>query len=123
MKENIFKEMVLDNGQKLVIYDLSRKIGADAYVVIMQAAIVIKVEESLFSSEDLKGISFGDIAKCLGPEVSYIYKTERNMIFDREKDDVFESLVQAFLDNLGQYLSKPTFPKKFIIKAYGDKVN
>ena len=40
-----------------------------------------------------------------------------------EKEEVFESLVDTYLNNLGQYVAKPSFPGKFILKAYKDKNN
>ncbi|MCP4023733.1 MAG: hypothetical protein GY729_17950 [Desulfobacteraceae bacterium] len=122
MTQNIYKEMVLDNGLKLIISDLSRKIAEDAYVVVMNASAKIVVDKTLFSQKDLKEISFDDIANCLGDSVLYEYKAERNMILEHDKEKVFERLATVFFDNLGQYLSHPKFPKKFILKTYGDKV-
>ena len=46
MKSNVINQIKLDNGKTLVIEDLSRKIGADAYVVILKASMSIAVEQA-----------------------------------------------------------------------------
>ena len=118
----IYKKIELDNNQTLVISDLSRKIGADAYVVVMKADIEIRIKKELFSFNPLSDLKFKDILAVLGDKVSYEYKVERNFIMDKEKDEVFETLVKTFLDNLGQYVANPKFPGKFVLKKYKDKI-
>ena len=119
--EKIVKEIELENNQTLVISDLSRKIAEDACVVIMTAKIDIKIEKELFSDDPLSDFKFKDILATLGDNTIYEYRVERNFIMDHEKDGVFEALVSAFLDNLGQYVANPKFPGKFVLKAYKDK--
>lgn len=121
MESKIVNKIELENKQTLVISDLSRKISEDAYVVIMQATLEIKIEKELFSNDPLSDFKYQDILAVLGDKVMYDYKIERNFIMDHEKDDVFETLVKTFLDNLGQYVAKPAFPGKFILKEYKDQ--
>jgi hypothetical protein len=121
MEEKIFKKIELENNQTLVIMDISKKISEDAYVVRMQANIEIKIVKELFSFEPLSEFKFEDILSTLGDIVNYKYNMERNFIMAPEKEEVFESLVDTYLNNLGQYVAKPTFPGKFILKAYKDK--
>ena len=121
MESTIIKRIELDNDQTLVISDLSRKISEDAYVVIMTANIEIQIKRELFSFDPLSDFKFQDILTTLGDNVIYEYKVERNFIMDNEKEGVFEKLVNDFWDNLGQYVSKPAFPGKAILKEYKDK--
>jgi len=118
----IHKKIELENKQTLVILDLSRKITQDAYVVIMKANIEIKIEKELFSDDSLSDFKYQDILATLGDKAIYEYKIERNFIMDTEKDRVFDILVKTFLDNLGQYVAKPNFPGKFILKKYKDMI-
>jgi len=91
-------------------------------VVIMKANIEIKIEKELFSDDSLSDFKFQDILATLGDKAIYEYKIERNFIMDTEKDRVFDILVKTFLDNLGQYVAKPNFPGKFILKKYKDMI-
>ena len=118
----IHKKIELENKQTLVILDLSRKITQDAYVVIMKANIEIKIEKELFSDDPMPDFKFQDILATLGDKVVYEYKIERNFIMAKDKEQVFDVLVKTFLDNLGQYVAKPEFPGKFILKKYKDRI-
>ena len=118
----IYKKIEFENNQTLVLLDLSRKITLDAYVVIMKANIEIKIEKELFSDDLLSDFKFQDILAKLGDKVVYEYKIERNFIMAKDKELVFEALVKTFLDNLGQYVAKPNFPGKFILKEYKDRI-
>lgn len=120
MESATAKKIELENNLILVISDLSRKISEDACVVIMKASIDIKVEKELFSDKPLSDYKFEDIQTALGDKVIYEYKIERNFIMDTEKDEVFETLIKTFLDNLGQYVAKSNFPGKFVLKKYKD---
>jgi len=122
MVSMVYKKIELENNQTLIISDLSREISADGYVVIMKANIEINIEKELFFEAPLSDFKFEDILATLGDKVIYEYKIERNFIMSKEKDRVFETLVKTFLDNLGQYVAKPKFPGKFILKEYKDRI-
>jgi hypothetical protein len=117
----IMRKLTLENGQTLVISDLSRKISADAYVVIMQAAMEIKVEPALFDEALLSGLTIDEIRDTLGEKVVYEYRLERNFILAHEKNGVLESLVDTFMKNMGPYISHPRFAPKLVLKQYRDR--
>ena len=120
MERDPYKRLELENNHTLEIFDDSRKIGDDAYVVIMTAKMEIAVEKSLFSG-DVQA-EFDQILETLGSPVVYSYRLERNMIMDHEKDEVLEHLVAGFLENMGQYIAKPQFPEKLVLKEYRDRI-
>ena len=122
MENTIARKIELENNHTLVIFDLSREISEDAYVVIMKATIEIKIEKQLFFNDTLSDFKFEDIIATLGDTATYEYKIERNFIMAKAKDEVFEALVKTFLDNLGHYIAKPKFPGKFVLKEYKDKI-
>jgi len=122
MERTPYRKLDFDNGYCLEIFDDSRKIGADAWVVIMTATMKIPVEASLFTTEPLSDIKFNDILDTLGSPIEYRYRLERNMIMAHEKDAVLENLVNTFLENTGQYVANPKFPEKLALKAYRDRV-
>jgi len=122
MENKIVKKIELDNNQTLVILDLSRKISEDAYVVIMKATMEIKIETQLFLDDTISDFKFEDILATLGDTATYEYKIERNFIMAKTKDEVFETLVKTFLDNLGQYVANSKFPGKLVLKEYKDQI-
>lgn len=117
-----YRKLDLAHGHRLEIFDDSRKIAEDAWVVIMTAIMQIPVETSLFSSVSLSDGEFDDILKILGSPIEYRYRLERNMIMAHDKDAVLENLVNTFLENTGRYVANPKFPEKLALKEYKDRV-
>ncbi len=118
----IVKTIELENGLTLEIRDESRKIGADAYVVIMGARMEIQIQKNVFTVQVISDKKFADILEILGADILYEYKSERNMIMAKEKDVVFESQVDTFVKNMVPYISKSIFPEKMILKEYRERV-
>lgn len=123
MDDNVYRKIELENNHTLNILDLSRKIGEDAWVVKMKVVVEINIEKQLFTHPLPDGVTVEQIKEVLGDKVAYDHLVERNFIMDHEKDGLFETLVQTFLNNLGQYVAKPNFPEKFVLKAYKEKVD
>ncbi|MCM2284314.1 MAG: hypothetical protein NDI81_06010 [Desulfobacula sp.] len=122
MEQRIIKTIELENGHALVLSDLSRKISEDAYVVLMKASMEIKIEKELFINDPLPDFKFQDILSVLGDKTVYEYKMERNFILNREKDAVLAHMVDTYIKNLGQYVGKPGFPGKFVLKEYKNRI-
>ena len=123
MEEKVVKQVKLENNQTLIISDASRMISQDAYMVKMKARIDIQVEKDLFSDKEQKEFFFEDVAEHVGSVAVYEFVSERNFIMAKEKEELFEKLQHDFFETLGKYISKPDYPKKFILKQYKDIVN
>ncbi len=123
MKEKIIKKVELENGQTIVLSDVSRKVAKDSYFVAMNARMEIQVKKNLFSAQEQKELFIDDVVEKLGNSVVYEHTAERKFILTKDKDKLFETLIKDFFANLGQYISKPDFPKKFILKQYKDIVD
>lgn len=122
MEKIPYKKIELENNYCLEIFDDSRKIGADAYVVIMTAKMEIPVEKKMFQEEPVSPGTFDDILKTLGTPIVYQYRVERNMIMDHEKNEVLDGLVNTFLENTGKYVANPKFPEKLALKEYRERI-
>lgn len=122
MERAPYKRVELENNHCLDIFDDSRTIAQDACVVIMTAKMDIPVKKSLFTTELVTDETFEDILKTLGSPIVYEYRVERNMIMDHEKDGILDGLVTTFLANTGQYLAKPGFPEKLVLKEYRERI-
>lgn len=118
--EKIIKEIELDNQQRVKIFDLSRKISVDAYLVSMAVKMEVAVDESLFSDAELAVTPFDEIVKTVGSHVVFEYTDERNFIMAENKDAVLNELVDKILENMIGYLSKESFPAKLVFKKYRD---
>jgi len=122
MEQRIIKTLELENGQRLEISDLSRKISEVGWVVVMKANMEIKIGKELFSDNPLSDFKFQNILGVLGDKVVYEYKIERNFIMDHDKDEVFKNIVETYIKNMGQYVAKSDFPGKFVLKEYKNRI-
>lgn len=122
MEQRIVKTIELENGHTLLLSDLSRKISEDAYVVVMKASMEIKIAKELFLAAPLSDFKFQDILGVMGDKTAYEYKMERNFILNRDKDAVFNHMVETYLKSSRQYVAKPGFPGKFVLKEYKNRI-
>ena len=122
MEQRIVKTIDLENGQTLVISDLSHKISEAGWVVVMKANMEIKIVKELFFDAPLSDFKFQDILGILGDKVVYEYKIQRNFILNSDKDEVFDNIIETYIKNMGQYVAKPGFPGKFVLKEYKNRI-
>ena len=121
MEEKIVKTIPLANDLTLEILDMSKKISEDAFQVHMTARVIIPVTSSLFPAQTLTKISLEEIIGKVGPSATFEHQKERNFIMAPDKDKVFGHLVDTFMETLLPYVSKPSFPGKYILKVYREK--
>ena len=117
MPEQLIKSIALDNGQVLNIYDASKNIAGDRWQVNLVARMLISVYD--INSETNTALPpIDEIKQALGDTVEYETNKQRNFIDDKEKQAVFNELLDTFVKYSVPYLSHPDFPKRFIIKKY-----
>ncbi len=118
MQEKLIDKIKLGNGLTLEVYDRSRLVAGDRWLVSFVACIDIEVKPEYFESMDTQGLAFEDIRAAVGEKVSYRNEKTRNFIAEPEKDEVFRGLKERFLDASLGYLSSPDFPRKLILREY-----
>lgn len=120
MEHNFVKAMELKNNLKLKIYDNSKKMAGDRWLVSLIARIKVPVDATskLLSDSD---IGNEEITELLGSEVLFEQKRERFFIDEKNKESVFNELCDNFVGSTISYLSLPDFPKKFVIMKFKEK--
>ncbi|MDM8549244.1 hypothetical protein QUF72_04165 [Desulfobacterales bacterium HSG2] len=121
MEEKLIKVTDLENGLVLKLYDKSRKIAAERWLVCLSARIDIPVNGLLFENDQT--VTVDEIKKALGESVLFEQKRDRNFIEDSRKDEVFKEVCVSFLSSSISYLSHPDFAKKFVFKKFKEYVN
>lgn len=121
MSQQIVETIALENGLTLEIVDQSRKVGADAWQVVMVARIQVPIEKISFPADAFTPHSLEEVIRTLGPEPAYVHREERNFIMDPDKEDLFGALRDRFCNTLMPYVAKPAFAEKFILRQMKDK--
>ena len=118
MNEKLIKTMVLKNGLTLEIYDQSREIAGDRWLVKMAAKIDIPIDQLHLDDGLNKQVSLNSLKESFDNFIRYEQKRERNFIAKKEKDTVFDDLVTSFLTSTREYLSHPNFAVRYALREH-----
>ena len=118
MEETFIQSVELGNNRHLDIFDLSRKIAEDTWVVKVTVKMKIDIVDTLFDSLPGVTVQVPDVKKILGDHVWFQVNMERNFIYDSDKDNELNKLIDSFLTTNRAYLSKDTFLAKYVLKEF-----
>jgi len=116
---NLIKKVNLENGLELELYDSSKKVAGDRWMVKLSVKVEIPLSGYLQGLDE--GMDLDDIKKTLDQKIVYKKSMERNFIDNKEKDKLLNNFCDSFLESALTYLSTPNFPKQFIVKKYKEK--
>jgi hypothetical protein len=122
MKEKLIKTLDLENGLQLKIYDASRKLVGDRWLVSLIVRMDVPVTEALKKDSRQSIGNIIEIKNILGDTVLFEKKREKNFVDAAAKETVFKELCDVFLNSLLNYLSKDIFPKQYVLKTYKEEV-
>jgi hypothetical protein len=117
MEPILITEEQLENGVTLRLYDASRKLAGDRWLVALEACALVPVEENEFMEDDKTGDSFS-VRQALGKQISFEQKRERFFIDERQKTSVFNQILESFRSSTRDYLAHPLFPSRFIRQSF-----
>ena len=102
------EEIILPNGLKINIFDLSREIAADTVKVEISFKTAIDLKESFFPNKQ----DYHQVKKVFGDKLTYEYKMERTFVRKKQRDAVREELINTFKNNSLHYLGTEYFAEK-----------
>ena len=101
----LLETIMLQNGLELCIYDGSRVIAGDRWLVSLTARMEIPVDQ-----DEMKTV--------LGDRIIFEKKMERHFISHDEKPKLLSEIKSSLMDAITKYLALPDFPKKYTLKCY-----
>jgi len=122
MEEKLIKTLDLKNGLQLKIFNASRNLVGDRWLVSLIARMEIPVTKVLQRSDPLPKENLNDINDVLGESVMFEQKREKNFVDISEIESVFKGMCDIFLGSSLDYLSRETFPKRYILKKYQEQI-
>jgi len=106
----LVEKISLSNGLVLEIWDYSRRLAGDRWLIGMLAQIVVEAPPQAFSRRELYEVFLDEEEG----KVYYRYRKERTFIDEREKEAIFSQLKERFLEAALSYLSHPSFRERLI---------
>ena len=122
MEEKLIKNIDLENGLELKLYDASRKLAGDRWLVSLIARMEIPISDSLLKEDVSPLLNVDEVRKVLGEKLLFEQKREKIFIDERKKDEVLKEIQDFFLSCSLSYFSHSDFPKKYILKEFNEKI-
>ena len=118
MSEKLSEHLDLNNGLTVRIYDLSRKVAGNRWLVKLAARIDVPVPSDPIPLKNGDTVSGTELQEALGKHVQFEFSSERNFIHEKELKPCFEHIKASFLQNTKPYLAHADFQRSFILKKY-----
>jgi hypothetical protein len=122
MKKKLIKTIDIKKNITLNLYDSSKKLAGDRWLIKLIIRMEIPVTEALIQEDSELVDIVTEIKKVLGEKVLFEQVLERIFIDEANKEAVLKELTESFLNNTLSYLSHEEFPKRYVLKKYKEVV-
>ncbi|MBN1545528.1 MAG: hypothetical protein JW902_02595 [Syntrophaceae bacterium] len=116
MPQELTEKIALGNGLTLEIWDYSRSIATDTEKVELYICASILLDPAFFPEKS----QYEKTRKHCGNSLLFEYRNERTFVAKAERENVFRQFVDTFKKDALPYLSKPDFPRRFVLAKYRD---
>ena len=120
MSERLIEKITLPNGLILEVWDTSRLMAGDRWLVSLLAKVEIAVLPEYFSTLDDGEQAYQDLVAAHGNSLVFTQEKVGLFVDEKETKDVLTRLCQRIKDNLVAYLGNPKFASLYVLKKYGD---
>lgn len=112
----LVEEIILPNRLTVEVYDRSRPVAQDMVKVVFLARVQVEVKEAYFDRRE----HYEMTTNIFGTEVLFEHSNERTFVSLRDREKVFREFEDHFRKDALPYISKPHFPRRFVLSKYGD---
>lgn len=120
MPEKLIEKVTLPNGLILELWDNSRLMAGDRWLVSLIAKVEVPVLPEYFSTLDYGEQAYRDLVDAHGNPLVFSQEKVRHFVDGSETEETITGLCQRFKDNLIGYLGNPKFAPQYVLKKYGD---
>ncbi len=120
MPQRLIEKITLQNGLVLELWDQSRPMAGDRWLVSLLAKMEVPVLPEYFSEIELGEQAYHDLVAACGDSLVFTQEKVRHFVDEKDADQVLTGLCQRLKDTLVSYLGSPKFASLFVLKKYGD---
>jgi len=114
----LIEEIDLGNGLRVYFYDQSRGVAGDRWQVKLLVMIPLEVKRDYFDEFDNPDEIYHGFVSAVGKTINFRIERFRNFIDHSNVPQTLADLKDEFLRSIMNYISKPHFARKFILKKY-----
>jgi hypothetical protein len=120
MDKTLIETITLPNGLILELWDTSKLMTGDRWLVSLLARVEVPVLPEYFSTLDNGEQAYRDVLSAYGFPLVFTQEKNRHFVDEKDSKNVFAELCQRFKDNLLSYLGNPRFASLYAMKKYDD---
>jgi hypothetical protein len=117
MEESLVREIPLANNLRLDVYNGSRRLAGDRWLVRLIARIRIPVD-TVWDPESAGDVSKSAVKEKIGDTAVFETVKTRHFIDEQKTGEAFASMQDQLVRHSAAYLGHPAFPMRFILKLY-----
>ena len=118
----LIETIELENGIAVYFYDQSRGVLGDRWQVKLLAMIPMEVKPDYFDEFDNPEEICKEFVSLVGKTISFQIERLRNFIDRSDVSQTLAELKDEFLRSNLDYISRPHFARRFILKKYHEQM-
>jgi hypothetical protein len=112
----------MENQLTMTLFDASRKMAADRWLVEVVLQIEVPVRANWFNDKLAPPAPLADMTALLGERFNFEYRDRRTFVDAGEKDALVEKMRADLIAMAPRYYGHPEFAARLISKRYREKV-
>ena len=115
----IIAQRSLENNMTLTVYDQSKKMVGDRWLIKITCEAELPVDDEFFSRLPEADIALqAEVREAMAGSVKFLATKERTFVAETERASLVELMVTEILTNMVTYLNRPEFPEKLFVRKY-----
>ena len=115
----IIEQRSLANNMTLTVYDQSKKMAGDRWLIKIICEAELPVNEGFFSRRSESDLALqAEVREVMAGSVKFSATKERTFIAETERAGLVERMVADVLTNMVAYMNRPEFPEKLFARKY-----
>ncbi|OGQ87798.1 MAG: hypothetical protein A2512_09105 [Deltaproteobacteria bacterium RIFOXYD12_FULL_56_24] len=115
----IIEQRNLENNMTLTVYDQSKKMVGDRWLIKIICEADLPVADEFFSRLPEADLALQEeVREKMAGSVKFSATKERTFVAENERAALVEGMVADILTNMVTYLNKPGFPEKLFARKY-----
>jgi hypothetical protein len=115
MQETLIEERTLENGLKIGVWDVSRPLAGDRWLVSLEVRADIPLELDLLKTIPERERTYELLSEVFGPTIPYRYIRKKHFVAGTEKEGLFREFVETFDRDVAPYLAHGDFGHKVLL--------
>ena len=117
----IIHRQKFNNGMELLLYDRSRFMAGDRWLVELYCEACTPIDDSCWRVvADEEPRLLHAVREMLGEKLVFVGSRKRNFVHADEREAILLEMVQQLLGSTVEYLQRPAFPLRLFRKLYQD---